>query len=314
MLSIATLLPSSADYEAVVTAASEPALITRCSDTPSLKHRIQSTAVDFVVCAIHDRHGCEPLRLASEPLGTRASGWVVVVKDLQHAAAAKLLHAAKRGARLYIAIGSHEELRNALQACTQACSTLDPQPILLARVASLARPCTAAILVAAIALGFQKCRVRSIERVCSLSRRSLERRLRADGLVGPRTILDSTLSIYLLWQLSVLNWSLKRVSAEAGFATPSSLSRFLRAKFNRTVPELRCTNFEQAVEVYLRDLNVAPVTSNLRARSGTAVFEAATSEDRWSRVDELSALRSDGVSQSLVKPTGDRGRKEASLR
>ena len=80
MLSIATLLPSSADYEAVVTAASEPALITLCSDTPSLKHRIQSTAVDFVVCAIHDRHGCEPLRLASEPLGTRASGWLWSLK------------------------------------------------------------------------------------------------------------------------------------------------------------------------------------------------------------------------------------------
>lgn len=82
----------------------------------------------------------------------------------------------------------------------------------------------------------------------------MERRLRASGLVGPRELLASMRAIHVLWQLVILDRPMKRVAVDFGFASTSSLSRFLKSELGSELGSLLGSNIRAEVDACLSRL------------------------------------------------------------
>jgi len=78
-------------------------------------------------------------------------------------------------------------------------------------------------------------RVAGIARALGLSQRTLQRRFRADGLPGPKALLDWLAVVYLQRASHIQQRSVARVATELGFA-PNDLYRLRKRVFHRAGP------------------------------------------------------------------------------
>lgn len=247
---IATVLSAQDDRDAVMRAAEGRALVHHCIDVPSLAARLQSTTVDLIVCTPHDRNGDETLELLSfGSLGACAG--VVVLRAVTSRIAERLLTTIRRNVPIEFVLNSPAALADSILARLETAFARDAQRLLLSRIALFVTRTTAPILVAGLALSARDGNVGDLEAACRLSGRAIERRLHANGLVAPRELLASMRAIHVLWQLAVLDRPMKRIAVEFGFASTSSLSRFLKSEFGSEPAALRLANIRTEVDACL---------------------------------------------------------------
>ena len=251
---IATLLSAQDDRDVVTKVAEGRALVHHCIDVPDLAQQLRSTTVDLIICTPHDRNGDEALELLSIRSHGARIPTVVVLRAISSGTAERLRAAIRGNVPIEFVLNSSASLANSLLTRLETAFARDAQRLLLSRIAPLVTGTTAPILFAALALSARDGNVGDLEEACRLSRRTMERRLRDSGFVGPRDLLTSMRAIHILWQLALLDWPTKRVAVEFGFASTSSLSRFLKYEFCSEPSSLRASKIRAEVDACLRRL------------------------------------------------------------
>jgi AraC-like DNA-binding protein len=121
------------------------------------------------------------------------------------------------------------------------------------------------VIVAATILGRSRVSVNVVARVCRISERTIERRLRGAGLPSVRSLLAGALVMRSVWNLEVRGEDVKHVAAKLRFESVATFSAFVRRQTGRTPRRLREKgSFLYLAEQFARASRSSPIHSRHR--------------------------------------------------
>jgi len=163
---------------------------------------------------------------------------LVMYGPLTVAWARALLALARSGLDVRAVLRGFEELGPAARAL---CGTR-PQPVadsvILRRVAPLLRGAARQLVVGAVVAGRRRIGVGGLATLCGLAVRTVERRLIQAHLPQAWRLLGWCTSLHALWDVDVLDWSVKRAARECGFRSSAALSTYVRRHTGATLTGL----------------------------------------------------------------------------
>ena len=140
---------------------------------------------------------------------------VLVRTELRQADSHHLAEIARRIPQTRFAVASFASLADEISMLkSERPST---SPVLQISCADLFGGLPPFVLLAAAILTTRRISVEQLARACGCSRRTLECRVKREGLVGPRQIVAWSTVLHALWRVERQGWNLKRAAHAAGF-------------------------------------------------------------------------------------------------
>jgi AraC-like DNA-binding protein len=184
---------------------------------------------------------------------------VVIYASLTPGVTEAVLDLGRRGMNVRVAVDGYHTVRDALSGFGGGAVYWEAQHEILGAFPNAVPASVRPILIGAVAVGWGRPTVRFLAKVVCMSPRTIERRL-AEALSLPACRLLAWMNIlYSMWHAEAHEWTLKRISAASGFASPEAFMNHLRRHTGRSLGELRLQGGFKILLSELRDaLSSAP--------------------------------------------------------
>ena len=221
---LVAFVSSAIDRAAVVQGADE-LRVHFCGDAHQVAMTVSDHRVVAAVLELQD-DSCADLGILARAIGRLAMPIPLLLRfELRNGSVRRMLAHYDESADVRFSLRGFDALSQCVAWLVRSTEDETARSAIVSRLAPVARPAVADIVVGAAIVGERRSTVRQLAGLSHVSSRTVDERMAAAHVMPAKKLLMRMLVLHTQWRVSRLGWTPKRAAAAAGFPSADALAR-----------------------------------------------------------------------------------------